>query len=424
MKEKKINDLKYVFLFVVFQLYIIGFFFRENLAGGAEKDFINITWPLLLAIKNDFYNTLVNYGTFREGSLPLFHILNAYFNPFIYSKIYFQGSITLISILNVIFFSQIINDKYKIKKLDALVYASIFLILPFFRSSAYWGLTENFGWLFLILSIKYFVKYENLISKKSILTVFLFCFFSSLALYVRPYMIFFPIFIIFQLINSKDYYSLKYSCIFYAFLSIPGFFLLHLWGGFHQIGAEEVSLVQDYHNPKFVIRNLIIFASIFLFYFIPWELAALAKKFKITKAKIIAFLSILLILTILSFLNIFDYLQEINLGGGVFLKLSKFLFSYQIFIFILISSIGITLLVDYIRISKKNLILFFCLLIFCFPKYPLQEYFEPLFIILLFTLMDLRKINLQLFKENKTILIYCGYFFMYFFGTSYYRHFF
>ena len=110
------------------------------------------------------------------------------------------------------------------------------------------------------------------------------------------------------------------------------------------------------------------------------------------------------------------------MGGGAILKINQILFKNQNLFFILISSIGFALIIDYIRISKKNLILFFTLLIFCFPIYILQEYFEPLIIILLFTLMDLRSSNIKLLKENKTIFIYCSYFVIYFIGSYYYRY--
>ena len=230
MSQKKLDALKYIFLFLLLQFYIIGFFLRENVAGGAEKDFLNYTWPLIEAFKDQFYNTLKNYRSFGEGSLPLFHITNAFINPFTFSKISFQGSITFISLLSVIFFSQIIRDKFKIRELDSIVYSSIFLILPFFRSSAYWGLTENFGWLFLIISIKYYLKEEKSEKKKTVKHIFFICLFSSLALYIRPYLIFFPIFIILNILKDRNTHFLKYTCLFYFLFSLPGFFLLYLWG--------------------------------------------------------------------------------------------------------------------------------------------------------------------------------------------------
>ena len=71
--------------------------------------------------------------------------------------------------------------------------------------------------------------------------------------------------------------------------------------------------------------------------------------------------------------------------------------------FILISSLGLATILHYAQISKKNLILILTLLVFCQPKFILQEYFEPLVLILLFSLFDLGKNNSVVIKENKTI---------------------
>ena len=99
---------KYFYLLIVLLLYIFGFLLRENIAGGAEADFLNFTWPVIQALKFDFYGTIKNYGSFGEGTLPLFHILNAYLNYF--HQTYFIFSIIAsISPLNTIFFSQIIR---------------------------------------------------------------------------------------------------------------------------------------------------------------------------------------------------------------------------------------------------------------------------------------------------------------------------
>ena len=84
---------KYILLIFFVFSYVIGFFLRENIAGGAEEDFLNFTWPTILAFKENFYLTIQNYGELGEGSLPLFHILNAYLNPFVQNQYLFQLSI-------------------------------------------------------------------------------------------------------------------------------------------------------------------------------------------------------------------------------------------------------------------------------------------------------------------------------------------
>lgn len=419
MKHKYITVKNFFFLFFTIS-YILGFFLRENIAGGAEADFLNFTWPVILSFKQDFYFTIKNYGSFGEGSLPLFHIINAYFNPFSFDQFFFQFSVSLISILNVIIFSQIIEKKYGLKKSDALLYASIFLILPFFRSSAFWGITENFGWLFLLLSIKYYNLYEKKKFSNEIKQIFLICLFSSLALYIRPYLVFFPIFIVLKSLILKDTTLLKFSVLFYLLFSIPGLQLIYIWEGIFKLGNDKINLIQDFHNPKFILKNLIIFTTLFFFYSLPFQLI---RKFNYTKKSLIYFFGVFSALIIMNYLNIFEYLNSIKLGGGIFLKINNFLFNGNLIFFLTISSLGILTIYNYLVLSKNNRILLFCLIIFCFPKYILQEYFEPLILIILFTLIDLGTKNLKVFHQKKVLFIFCIYFTTYYFGSFYYRYF-
>ena len=73
---------KIVIILLVFISYFLGFFLRENAAGGGEADFFSHTWPIINSFKKDFFYTINNYGTFNEASYPLSHIINAYLNPF------------------------------------------------------------------------------------------------------------------------------------------------------------------------------------------------------------------------------------------------------------------------------------------------------------------------------------------------------
>lgn len=428
----KVTLFKLFLLFFIIFTYVVGFLFRENLAGGAERDFLAFTWPAILSFKKNFFLTLQNYGQFGEGSTPLFHILNAYLNPFSSNQIIFQGSIAFISLLNVLFFSQILKEKFRLNGLDAVTYSSIFLILPFFRSSAFWGLTENLGWLFLILAIKYYNKIEYN-KKNSALTIFLVCFFSSFALYTRPYLIFFPIFFIIYLMFYKRAEILKYASLFYLILALPGFYLIFLWGGIFKLGGVDPSLygpniaqtsLTDYHNPKFILKNIVIFSSIFLFYLIPFKLSQyyLSRNELVKKKDYLIFLLIFAVLIFLSFINIFDYLNNEKLGGGAFLRLNQLIFKDSLIPFLFLCSLGLLLIYKYATISKKNLILISSLLIFCLPKFILQEYFEPLIIIIFLSLLDYEENYIKLLKNDKTQFICLLYFIAYFFSSFVYRN--
>ena len=425
MREKDLNILKYSYLILILSFYFFGFFQRENIAGGAEQDFLKFTWPVINSFKENFFYTLENYGSFGEGSFPLFHILNAYLNPFTFNEIYFQGSITLISLLNIVFFAKIIKKRLRISQIDSIIFSSVLLFLPFFRSSAYWGITENLGWLFLILSINFYLDYESKDSKKrTLFHIFLICLFSSLALYTRPYLVFFPIFIMLTFLFKRDYFFILRAGLFYFLFSLPVFYLLYLWGGiFYELGSNNTSLVADYHNPKFILKNLVIFSSILLFYLTPFKLSEWIKSSPSVDTKqLLIFLIIFGFLILLNYYHIFDYLESTTLGGGVILKINQIFFDNFV-LFLFISTIGFLLIYDYFFISKKNFILLISLIIFCFPKHIFQEYYEPLVIIIALTLIDLDKIKFQTLKENRTLLLFIIYFFSYYCGSFLYRSF-
>ena len=75
IKEKNLINFKFFLFFLILLSYFLGFYSRENIAGGAEADFNNLTWKGILAFKNNFTETLFNYGAIGKGSLPLFHII-------------------------------------------------------------------------------------------------------------------------------------------------------------------------------------------------------------------------------------------------------------------------------------------------------------------------------------------------------------
>ena len=87
----------------------------------------------------------------------------------------------IFSIFGPIFFYQFLKNKFiEIDKKILFLIASILYLSPYYRTSAYWGLNENYGIVVSILSFLIFVKKKN---NFNILNVFLLIFFSSLTVY-------------------------------------------------------------------------------------------------------------------------------------------------------------------------------------------------------------------------------------------------
>ena len=269
------KELTKIYLLILISFtYFLGFFFRENAAGGGEADFVTHTWPLINSFKKDFFYTIDNYGSFNEASYPLSHIINAYLNPFSNEVINFQFSVTLISFFVFIIFAFTIKKIFqKVSYIDIFLTSSIILILPFFRTSAFWGLTENFGWLFLISSLYFFIKIRNDIDKNLDIehnkNIIFFCLLSSCGIYCRQTLIFLPIsYLLFLLVSNADKKIFIKSIILYSIFSIPGFLLILKWGALYDV-SNNSSYTTGYFSYENILKNVPIITSLFSFYFIP-----------------------------------------------------------------------------------------------------------------------------------------------------------
>ena len=424
--------IKIVFIVLTIISFFAGFFFRENSAGGGEADFYSHTWPVIQSFKKDFLYTIEHYGTFNEGSYPLFHIINAYINPFSNNEINFQFSITIISFFIFIIFAFTLKKNFSnISFVDIFFTSSVLLILPFFRTSAFWGLTENFGWLFLILSIYFFLKFKDKVDKvptnKDLLNVVFFCFISACGIYSRQTLVFFPIFyllyLIFNNVNKKVFLT---SIISYAIFSIPGFFLLFTWGGLYDVN-EVLPYMHDAFSYKHVLKNIPFITSFVAFYLLPILFIELinegSRNFFNKYLK--SFFVIFILYLILAQFDLLKYLGEYSLSGGVVLKINHLIQPQNYYLLLMFSALGLSILLRIIKEDVKNnlIILLPSLIIYCFAALLYQEYVEPLIIIIFFLIVktELHKIFFKKIFISNVILIL--YFSVYLTGSIYYKHF-
>ena len=140
----------------------------------------------------------------------------------------------------------------------------ILLLSPWFRSSSYWGMTENFAFFFLIPSLYYL---DLLISKKIsfnknlLLTILI-----SLTLYARQQYIFLALFHLLVLLLNNNKRELIFTIIIYSLLSLPGFYVLFTWGVFDDLSQTTSS--SSSLNVKNILMNIPKISS--LFFFIPF----------------------------------------------------------------------------------------------------------------------------------------------------------
>ena len=361
---------------------------------------------------------------YNDSRPPLSYILHILINPLSATKEGFRLSNFIISLLIpiLLFFSIRINYEHLDKNL-AILLSLIVTLSPYFRTTSYWALGENYGLIFLLLSYLTYVEIEKNIksfsSLKVNLMILLLCFLSSIIVYFDQKLVFVPFLILYLIfkLNIKINYKLKTIFIFFIF-SLPYFYLMYLWQGFiptsANIGREVGSKIHLFH-PGYCLT--IIMVSIFPFIF----LTKMNLKKYFTNKKIIFSLSIFLLYTIL--ILFFDNFEDIRVEGkGAFHKFSILLISntnLRLVITLLIFLISlISTLIIFSKIRDLFIISYFVMLsLFVFPFY--QEYLDPLMFILIFSFFKLR-FNIY---SRKNIYFLVFYYFIFSISSNYYYNF-
>ena len=428
--------LKFFVICLISVFFFLGYFLRENAVGGGPE-FYALSWPIIQSFREDFLFTIKNYGSFRDYTLPFSHILNAYINPFSNDIKDFQLSITIISFAIFFIFALVFKKFFKhINFVDILLTSSVILFLPFFRTSAFWGKNENYGWLFFILALYFFSEIKKDISKnpnnKNILNIIFFCFTSACALYARQALAFLPIsYLLYLFFYNANKKIVIISIISFAIFAIPGFLLMWTWGDVYPtmpVGlAPHGGFIGGWIHTNHILKNLPILLSFFGFYLLPIlmvEFLNLGFKDFFNKY----FKSFLFALTVFIFfsqIDLLNYLGNYTMAGGVILKVNYLIQKNNFLLLLVFSSIGFSVLMQLFKEDTKNnmVILLPMIIIYSFPKLLYQEYVEPLILIIFFLAL---KTNLQkIYFKNISLsnFIFLSYFVIYLIGSIYFKHF-
>ena len=413
----------------------MGYFLRENAVGGGQEFYV-MEWPIIQSLKTNFLYTIVNYKHFIDFTMPFPHMANAYLNPFSDNIENFQLFNTFVSFgIFLILFFVLKKVFFQINNIDALLISSVILLLPFFRTSAFWGKQENYGWLFLILAYYFFFEIKKNISNnpsnKDLIHTILFCSTSALALYSRQALFFLPIsYLLYLFINNSHKKIIILSIVSFTILSIPGFLLIWIWGGiFPELPQEHFpgEFFGWWIHPMHVLKNIPILFSYIAFYLMPILIIELFhsgfKQFSNRYFK--SFIFALVVFVFLSQINLLDYFGEYTKAGGAILKVNYLIQKKNFLLLLLFSSIGFSILFRFFLEDRKNniVILLPILIIYGFPELLYQEYVEPLILIVFFLGLktDLHKLYFKNISFSNSILIL--YFAVYLVGSIYFKHF-
>ncbi len=405
LKKKAISNQN---IFIFFSLYIsllIGFYFGENLNFGSKNDWFGSSIDPIKDFSKDFINTLLNYEIYNHRHSPVYLIFLSLLHKIglsfdLIRFVHLNLSLILIFVL----FNCL---KFKFKKINPniLFLISISIMLsPTFRSLAIWPDTRIIGLILFALSIFEFLKFEE--SKKSI------HFYKNILLlicssYISPN---FSIFIVFfyYVYFCKMNFNLRnmlYGILICIFLSLPVFFYLFILDvnfllaktpGVDELTSKSLSLNLS--------NKILIISSIIFFHMLPFIINInFLNKLKIYIKKNFFFILIFLLINSI----FFNYSLNFT-GGGIFFQLSNYLLGNNL-IFYIFCFISLSVLTYFISCSFANLIIISILIVSNIQNTIYHKYFDPLILVIFFTIFNTSLVEEFFKKKNNLIYLYIFY---------------
>jgi len=391
---------KLIFFILALSL-IAGFFLDEDVStGGASSDFYIFVWKFTLALGENFF---YSYNNWEEAHLPLHSIILSGFNFFLNNESQVRFFYCVITIIGPFIFYLNLRTKFsEVNNNLLLIFASILFVLPTYRYTSIWANMQMSAVIFFLISNFFFLKWIKKNDPKINTNLILQILFMTLAVYTRvDYVLFYLYFMIIYLQKLKFIDFLKLSA-FVFLLSLHGLWFVNE----HFVTFSNIKFTSKFQN------HLLVNASIISFYLIPIFFCLLINNANTLKKDFIFLLLSLLFFSILVFLfsNYFNY--NYNNGGGFILKLSHILFDNNL-LFYASSTIGLVLISYLSKNNINNLILFLLILFGYSSTVIFQKYFEPIFIIIFFLLIQ-STISKDFFANKKNILYIYIYFLVYF----------
>ena len=413
--------------------FFLGFYLDENSAGGGSYvgDWVFL-WPNLeLFIDNDLY-TAITHKNFLTNRSPLLYILHASLNPFVDNAIAYRRSVFVISLVVPILFYLCLKQKFKKENnLTLLLIASTVFLSPYYRTSAYWGLEENYGFIVLLLTflfLNYFLSNDDQDGYKIYFQLLLLTFFSSLCIYFDQKLVLIPIICFLTIIKSKKLIKFKIlSFLFYLILSLPFIYLMILWGGIFPSALTESRRLgnQLYLDHIGYVSTIIAFYLLPLLLFKGENIINLIKNFFLKRNNYYLISLFFIYLFYLISSNDFSQQDFKNIqsivGKGFLHKSSIILFEnyliWKIFTFFsfFVSWLIIIIFVD--RNFKDSLILLYFFILSILATHLPQEYFDPLVFLMVFTFF-----SSKLFINYKNSIILFLYFSIFLISSNVYYY--
>ena len=382
---KKIISNNYYLLFFLF-LYLtvlLGFYFDEDNLGGAIFD-ATLHFRTSEEFNKNFLYTFENFGEtsgLATRNSPVFWIFLSIFEKyFSYDIIRFFNTFIIFATA-VVFYKSLLLKFRDIQSYHLLILSSFIFLSPSLRSLAIWPYSLIWGLFFFLLSIYYYLKFEDHLNFNKSFIILSNVIFSA---YLYPAFSVFYLFYFLQILKKiRKLDCFKLIC-FSFLLSIPCIIYL-LSKDLNAIFTTAQGMAEGVSFSKSlnISNKILIIGSIFLYLILP----IINIKEIFLKVKKISFINIIFI-SIFFLANIYFFnFPHAHWGGGFFHKVSNIFFENNYLFFF---SAFFSILIIYILIDKKfNNYLLLIILILYNPQLTIYiKYFDPLIFIIFLTLFD------------------------------------
>ena len=222
-------------LFVIIASFLAGSLLGEDSIGGARADFYNFHWPTIERFSTTSWGTAIakDYPVSNNPLLyMLFGLLPLHGDQKVYHVITFLIALIIWPLLAWAY-----HSRYSDQGIDwlwALFGASIILISPCFRSSAFWGTTDYAPFLFCAGTSLLLSRFQDFGTHKARAlrpsTLVALTTISACPFYIRQFYAFLPIITAWTVLTRTKTSPFLVLTVFFAAM-LPEIFLIYVWKG-------------------------------------------------------------------------------------------------------------------------------------------------------------------------------------------------
>jgi len=397
-KIKNSNTISIICFFILYLSLIIGFLYNENLNYGSYGDWINSNLEPIKDFSDNFLNTFLNFDQYGHRHSPVYVIFLSLFLDLGFDVDQVRLIHLHLSLLLVLIFYMCLKLKFRNINNNYLIALSLILFLsPTFRSLSIWPDSRLPGLTFFVLTIYFFLKFKKTGHLKY---TWYTCGALIISSYISPnFSVFFPYFFFFFLKKFK-LIRLILLLIFNFLAALPMFYYIFILDVNFLIAGQTPGLNGESVGLSFNVSNkLMIISSIIFFHLSP--ILILSNFFK----PFVSFLmnkSIILLFSTLCLIYFFNY-QTSYTGGGVFFVISNLLFDNN-YLFFVSAFFFIGFFVYIASLNWNNFFLLSLLIISNIQNTIYHKYYEPMVIILFFTILS--NVEAENFLKKKNLIYF------------------